>query len=295
MPELPEAETLVRQLRGALSGSVLSKVVVRRKDMVTGGWNKLKLLEGQKITAFLRRGKFIGLEFKETEFSEFPVHGENQALRLKANAARSGLILWFHLGMTGRLYLRDLWNDSDPHLHVVLEWENKSRKLLFQDVRRFGRVFVTSKDPESFPEGLKKMGPEPLEVSEEEFQRLFRKRSGLIKSLLLNQRIVAGIGNIYADESLFRAGVHPKKKAGRLNASRISRLHAAVREVLSEAIAQGGSTIRDYISLEGQSGGFQRFHKVYGKQGQPCGTCGRKIQRLVLAGRSSFFCSQCQT
>lgn len=295
MPELPEAETLVRQLRGVLLGAVLSKVRLRRKDMVTGGRSKLALLEGQKITAFLRRGKFIGLEFRKSKLAKPPVvESEIQAFRLKAHDGRLGLILWFHLGMTGRLYLQDLWDDTNPHLHLVLEWRNHSRKLLFQDIRRFGRVFVTSSDPASFPESLKKMGPEPLEITAQNFRELFKKRFGRIKSLLLNQRLVAGIGNIYADESLFRAGIHPKKRADRLSSEELFKLHAAVQEVLSDAIAQGGSTIRDYVSLEGQTGRFQNAHKVYGKEGKSCKACGQVIQRMAVAGRSSFFCSRCQ-
>lgn len=138
------------------------------------------------------------------------------------------------------------------------------------------------------------MGPEPLEIGAGDFEGLFKKRSGRIKSLLLNQRILAGIGNIYADESLFRAGIHPKRKAHRLSREKWSRLYVSIREVLREAIRQGGSTIRDYVSLEGEAGGFQKFHKVYGKQGEPCKICGQGIQRVVVAGRSSFFCSRCQ-
>lgn len=270
MPELPEAETLVRQLRKFLEGAVLSKAVIRRRDMVTSGYGRLQNLESQKAAAFLRRGKYIGLKFEQ------------------------GDTLWFHLGMTGRLYLRDELKVTEPHVHAVLEWKKSDKKLLFQDVRRFGRIFVTDSNPQSIPSGLKTMGPEPLEIQPDDFLKRFHGRTGIIKSLLLNQSIVAGLGNIYADESLFRAGIHPKKRASRLSREKFFRLHGAVQEVLKEAIRQGGSTIRDYISLDGEAGGFQKFHKVYGKQGQPCETCGQKIQRMVIAGRSSFFCSQCQ-
>lgn len=272
MPELPEVETLAAEFRESLPGLVIAKILFTYRPQVFRKHPQelQKKLPGLKIGSVFRRGKFLGVE------------------------CGPEMILWFHLGMTGRLVWREEIDTKDPHGHFVVEFENHGSKLFFRDVRRFGKIFWTGKNPESFPPGLQRMGPEPLLIGGEEFAAIYKKRTGRIKSLLLDQRLIAGIGNIYADESLFRAGVGPTKRPHRLSFEKLVKLHAAVQETLREAIAKGGSTINDYISSVGKTGEFQNYHRVYGREGQACPLCGKRIRRIVLAGRSSFFCPQCQ-
>lgn len=270
MPELPEVETLVHQLRQSLSGCVLSSVQIFRGEIFKTDRRQLELLlPGKKIKTVFRRGKFIGVDCHE-------------------------VILWFHLGMTGQLFWRAVAENTDPHCHLALYFEGNPEALIFRDVRRFGKVLLTSKDPAAFPAGVRKLGPEPLEIHPKEFVGLYKHRKGKIKSLLLNQHVMAGIGNIYADESLFRAQINPQKRPFRLSAQTLSRLHGALCETLQEAIAAGGSSINDYYHMNGNSGRFQNSHRVYGREGAPCSSCGSVIRRIFLAGRSSYYCAKCQ-
>lgn len=272
MPELPEVETLAAEFRESLPGLIVSKILFTYRPQVFRKHPRelQKKLPGLKIGSVRRRGKFLGIE------------------------CGPEMILWFHLGMTGRLMWHETFDVSEKHGHFAIEFEKHAKKLVFRDVRKFGKIFWTGKSVDTFPAGLQKMGPEPLEISKEEFAAIYKKRTGRIKSLLLDQRLVAGIGNIYADESLFRAGVGPTKRPHRLSFEKLVKLHAAVQETLREAIAKGGSTINDYISSVGKTGEFQKFHRVYGREGQACPSCGKRIRRIVVAGRSSFFCPQCQ-
>jgi formamidopyrimidine-DNA glycosylase len=271
MPELPEVETLVSQLRQSLSGSVLSTLQIFRSEVLKSDFKSFeKLLPGKKIQKVSRRGKFIAIEFGEDA------------------------VLWFHLGMTGQLFWRDSETPTDKHVHLALKFEAKPERLFFRDVRRFGKVILTQNDPMAFPPGIRKMGPEPLEMAAAEFVTRYKGRSGRIKSLLLNQHLVAGVGNIYADESLFRARIDPRKRPSRLSREVLGRLHGALCETLQEAIAAGGSSINDYFHINGNSGRFQNSHRVYGREGEPCRKCGDSIRRIFLAGRSSYYCPQCQ-
>lgn len=271
MPELPEVETLARQLQKNLAGKIVKEVLILRRDILRADPVFLKkTLTGLRLVKIIRRGKFLGLVLGDL------------------------WILWLHLGMSGRL----LWNQKeepdDPHGHLLLRFEDTEGELFLRDPRRFGRIFMTCIQPETFSVPLQHLGPEPFEINSQQFRKVFKNRKGRIKSLLLNQNLLAGMGNIYADESLFEAKVDPRCRACRIPAGKWDQLHQGVVKTLQEAVEHGGSTIRDYVQADGNFGDFQKYHRVYGRQNQPCVQCGTKIRRIVLAGRSTFFCSYCQ-
>ena len=271
MPELPEVENIVKQLQEKAVGLVLSHVLIKNESVLGTDKkffeSKLPKKSVQKVS---RRGKYI----------QFSLDHETS--------------LWFHLGMTGQL----LWSDDETrlgrHVHLIVCFLNLTEKLVFRDIRRFGEVFITNGSLMFYPEGLRCLGPEPFDLSAQDFSQLLKRRTGRIKSLLLNQRIIAGIGNIYADESLFRSGIHPKKIPSRLKHEKIENLRHSICDVLKEAIELGGSSIDDYLHTDGSKGFFQKFHRVYGREGLECINCKTVIKRIKLAGRSSFFCPQCQ-
>ncbi len=272
MPELPEIETLAREFRKKLTGETVAAVFVFQKSRVfkTSAEVLIKQLPGKKIETVGRRGKFLCLNLN------------------------AGFFLVFHLGMTGRLVWAGPGGEGpDPHLHLSLAFEGIPKKLFFRDIRRFGGVYFWGPAAPG-PSGIQKLGPDPLQMTAPEFGRIFKPRKGRLKSLLLDQRLVAGLGNIYADESLFRSGIDPRRRPFKVPALKLEALHTAVCEVLTEAVNSGGSTIDDYVRSDGSRGGFQKHHRVYGREGSPCGTCGTVIRRLVIGGRSSFFCSKCQ-
>ncbi len=270
MPELPEIETLVLELRPKLSGRTVSRALIFRKTRlfkVSPEILKSKL-PGKKVASVSRRGKFLFL-----------------------NLEPAGSLV-FHLGMTGRLF----WSgraEKDPHLHFGLEFEGVPEKLFFRDIRRFGGIYFWT-GSEAVPEGIHKLGREPFALTAAQFKELLKPRKGRIKSMLLDQRLVAGLGNIYADEALFRSGLDPRRRPFRVPAPRLEALHQAVCDVLQEAVRWGGSSIDDYVHSDGSPGRFQEHHRVYGRAGNPCKVCGVLIRRIVIAGRSSFFCPECQ-
>jgi len=196
--------------------------------------------------------------------------------------------LWIvHLGMTGRLQICQPQEEVVKHTHAIVRLAS-GRELRFVDPRRFGRLSVASSS--RFDAG----GWEPLEIDLVSFRNLFRGRKTPIKSALLNQKLLRGVGNIYADESLFRAGIRPRRRASSLSRGQIGKLFLSVKEVLREAIALGGSSISDYVDADGEEGFFQLQHRVYGREGEPCLVCKTPIKRVVLAGRSSHYCPTCQ-
>lgn len=262
MPELPEVETVVRSITPLVGRRIVS-AEFRCLRVLRGGDPDAMAAQvtGKKIAAVERYGKFILVHLKP------------------------GGYLMVHLGMTGKLLLG---GPSGKHTHAVLTLNRGV--LLYDDPRQFGRLQYF----DEVPARLRKLGPEPLEVSFEDFAEGVRGRKTRIKALLLNQDFVRGVGNIYADESLFRAGIHPMAVAGRLKRDRVRKLYDAVREVLTEAIAAGGSSISDYVDAEGRTGWFQIQHRAYGKTGEPCVTCGTPIKRTLVAQRSSHFCPKCQ-
>ena len=262
MPELPEVETVVRSIRPLVGRRIVSAEFSCLRVLRGGDPDAMAAsLAGKRIAAVHRYGKFILVELAPAGY------------------------LMVHLGMTGRLLLGGA---TGKHTHAVLTLSRGV--LLYEDSRQFGRLQYFDRVPERF----EKLGPEPLEVSFDDFFAATRGRKTSIKALLLNQDFVRGIGNIYADESLFRAGIHPLAEAGRIGKPRVRRLYDVVREVLSEAIAAGGSSISDYVDAEGRRGWFQIQHRAYGRTGEPCVTCGAPIRRAVVAQRSSHFCPRCQ-
>jgi formamidopyrimidine-DNA glycosylase len=272
MPELPEVETIANGVnRRVRSDSIVSAWFSHHKEpFKTPPAAMAEALPGLRIGRVRRLGKHIVVD-----------------LTPKSGRATTRQLL-VHLGMTGRLLVTAPEIPVAPHTHAILQLAS-GRELRFVDPRRFGRL--------QFLEGAAFSGPgsEPLTISLDEFVALFRGRKLAIKAALLNQSLLHGVGNIYADESLFRAKIRPTRVAGRLTRERLRRLHQALRTVLQAAIRAGGSSVSDYVDADGEAGYFQIQHKVYGREGQPCRVCGTPIRRIVLAGRGTHFCPQCQT
>ena len=189
--------------------------------------------------------------------------------------------------MTGRLQVCEPQSEVAKHTHAILKLAS-GRELRFVDPRRFGRLSVAAEGD------FDATGFEPLEVDLERFVPLFRGRKTPIKSALLNQKLLRGVGNIYADESLFRAGIRPRRRASSIRSEQLGKLFLAIQEVLKEAIALGGSSVSDYVNADGEEGFFQLQHRVYGREGEPCLVCKTPIKRVVIAGRSSHYCPKCQ-
>jgi formamidopyrimidine-DNA glycosylase len=206
---------------------------------------------------------------------------------LKQSPDGSANAQWIvHLGMTGRLLVCEPAAEIVKHTHLIAKLSS-GRELRFIDPRMFGKLSIHAG-------GFDPGGIEPLESTAEQFIALFRGRKTPIKSALLNQKLLRGVGNIYADEALFRAGIRPRRRASTISRQNLAKLHRAVIEVLREAIARGGSSISDYVDADGEEGFFQLEHRVYGREAEPCLVCGTSVQRIVLAGRSSHYCANCQ-
>ena len=276
MPELPEVETIVRGLRTVLPGRTIVSVRLGKTDFIEDPLALAEQLPGRRIEKVERMGKFISLELRAGPEAKNP---ERQ------------IDLVIHLGMTGWLGVRRPADPVAPHTHAFFELEN-GHELRYTDIRRFGQIrLVPAEGKSAFSERL---GREPLEISAREFSELLAGRRARIKALLLDQRIFRGIGNIYADESLWQARIHPARLAARLNQAELARLRTAIRRVLKHAIRDRGSSISNFVDAEGQPGEYQQRHRAYGREGKPCFRCGTKIKREVIAGRSSFFCPRCQ-
>jgi formamidopyrimidine-DNA glycosylase len=262
MPELPEVETVVRSL-GPLAGRRILSAEFRCPRILRGAdpERMAASLQGRRIAGVKRYGKFI------------------------LASLDGGGYLVVHLGMTGRLLL-----EATPGKHTHAIFTLDRGVLLYDDSRQFGCVQFS----EDLPARLSKLGPEPLEIGFGDFASALRRRKARVKALLLDQRFLRGLGNIYADEALFRAGIHPLAVASRLPSARARRLHQAIVAVLTEAIAAGGSSISDYVDAQGREGFFQSSHRVYQRTGEPCVTCGTPVRRILVSQRSSHFCPACQ-
>jgi formamidopyrimidine-DNA glycosylase len=267
MPELPEVETTVRGLEKVLLGRRITSVEPRRADLRRAFPVDLgQRLTGSTVTSLGRRGKFGLIDTDR------------------------GDTLVFHLGMSGKWRVDP--GELHPHDHLVLETD-EGRRVALNDPRRFGSVdLVPSHEVGDFGP-LSDLGPEPTELDSKEFRSALRGRTAPIKALLLDQRIAAGLGNIYACEALHRAHINPRRAAGRLSSERIERLVAAIRQVISEAIEAGGSTLRDYARPDGELGYFSKRFAVYDREGKRC-VCGGTVRRIVQGGRSTFYCPRCQ-
>ena len=289
MPELPEVETIVRGLDKRVSGDTIESVWIgsRKQPLKPPAAVIASALEGKRVVRVRRAGKHIVFDLEGA--AQQPAKKIKRATRSQPRQAaflqRSAQ--WIvHLGMTGRMVVCEPEAEVVKHTHLIAKLAS-GRELRFIDPRMFGKLSVHAG-------GFDPDGVEPLEVSEERFVALFRGRKTPIKSALLNQKLLRGVGNIYADESLFRAGLRPRRRAATITKAQLGRLHTAVQEVLREAIALGGSSISDYVDADGEEGFFQLQHRVYGREGDPCLVCGTAIRRVVLAGRSSHYCLQCQ-
>lgn len=281
MPELPEVETVASGLDTRVRGDRIAQVWLgsHREPFRTPPGPMAAGLEGSTILAVHRSGKHIVFEL-----------GGPRGAPGGRGPQRGGAQWIVHLGMTGRLVFTDPGAQVVVHTHarVLLDGGGEVR---FVDPRRFGRLEFRDLGRE---EGFTAPGREPLEIGAEEFRRLFRGRRVSIKAALLNQALLSGVGNIYADESLFRAGIRPRRMAGRLRGEELERLRRALREVLEHAIRRGGSSVSDYVDANGVRGFFQLEHRVYRRGQEPCRECGTPIRRIVLAGRSTHYCPGCQ-
>lgn len=283
MPELPEVETIARGVHARVHGRTILSVWAGSKPepFRTSPQELIDSLNGSRIEKVHRVGKHIVIDLVRD--------GEDDLWRGQ----------WLvHLGMTGRLLVCQPDVAVPAHTHAIAQLDN-GREIRFVDPRRFGRLAVLKLDDKrsASQEGISGFvgtGQEPLKISAEQFRELFRKRRTPIKSALLNQSLLQGVGNIYADESLFRAGIRPKRQAASLTRKQSERLHTSLQKVLSEAIALGGSSVSDYVDADGTRGFFQLEHRVYLRTGKPCLICRTPIRKIVLAGRSTHFCPTCQ-
>ena len=290
MPELPEVETIARGLDARVAGDTVESVWIgsRTQPLKSPAAVIARTLEGKRIVRVHRAGKHIMFDLEGARASQTVLRTKKgkRGGRGQTQQAAS-LQQWIvHLGMTGRMVVSEPAAEIAKHTHLIAKLAS-GRELRFIDPRMFGKLSVHAG-------GFDPGGVEPLEVSEEQFVALFRGRKTPIKSALLNQKLLRGVGNIYADESLFRAGIRPRRRSAAITREQLGELRRAVREVLREAIALGGSSISDYVDADGVEGFFQLQHRVYGREGEPCLVCGTAIRRVVLAGRSSHYCSKCQ-
>ena len=267
MPELPEVETTVRGLERVLQGRRITRVEARREDLRRSFPKDLRQrLTGANVTRLGRRAKY-GL-----------IHTDREDTMI------------FHLGMSGSWRINHA--TLEKHDHLLLETDEGTR-LTLNDPRRFGSVdLVPTAELNEWPP-FEALGPEPLDITAAELKRRLSGRSATIKLLLLDQRIIAGLGNIYVCEALYRAGIHPARTGGSISLERLKRLVPAIHDVLAEAIAAGGSPLRDFSSPHGELGYFSKAFAVYDREGQRC-ACGGTVKRIVQGGRSTFYCPRCQ-
>lgn len=277
MPELPEVETIARTLAPCLEGRRLVGIRVLNKGTWQGGIApEAVCADGPRsVLGTGRRGKVLLVRF---------------APPARPDGVSS---LAFHLKMTGRLFVYPAGTQPGPHTRVVFDLDDGQR-LFFDDARKFGYARAVNPAELAAWPFWQKLGPEPLSLDDETFVGLFCKRSVAMKSLLLDQTVIAGIGNIYADESLFRAGIRPSTPGRRVPEARLRTLRRVLVEVLEESIAACGSSIKDYRTARGDAGSFQNAFRVYGRGGKPCVTCGRALKQEKIAGRTTVYCPHCQ-
>jgi formamidopyrimidine-DNA glycosylase len=281
MPELPEVETVANGVHARIYGQQITGVWTSNKPQTfkSPPAQIEEVLTGSRIERVHRVGKTIVVDLLRDE-------------------KRAQFLI--HLGMTGRLLVSAPQIPVPPHTHAILTLDGglqrKLQELRFVDARRFGRLSVLPSEQNSLSVATwyTGSGKEPLTISQEDFNALFRGRRTPIKAALLNQNLLHGVGNIYADEGLFRAGIRPRRHAGRLTRAELARLRQALIDVLTHAIQLGGSSVSDYVDADGVRGFFQLEHRVYLRTGEPCLICGTPIQRLLIGGRGTHFCPTCQ-
>jgi formamidopyrimidine-DNA glycosylase len=324
MPELPEVETVARGLQKHIAGDVIESVWIgdRKQPLKSSADEIAAMLEGSKIARARRVGKHIVIDLEREASGEgrgesqsqkrdqeqgqsqnqsqsqnesqnqkqTPSQKQSQRPRTGVSAPHEQAVLhgqWIvHLGMTGSMLVTSADEPIAKHTHLIARMKS-GKEVRYVDPRMFGRLAVTH-------DAFQAPGSEPLDVGFESFVSLFRKRKTPIKSALLNQSLLSGVGNIYADESLARAGIRPRRRAASLTRNELKRLYDALQKVLNEAIEAGGSSVSDYVGADGERGFFQIRHLVYGREGEPCRKCKAPIQRIVIAGRSAHYCARCQ-
>jgi formamidopyrimidine-DNA glycosylase len=272
MPELPEVETIVRGLQARVAGDRIQSVWIgsRKQPLKSSAKKIAATLTDKRISRVHRMGKHIVFDLLS---------------QASGSGAESQWIV--HLGMTGRMLVCEPEAEAVKHTHLSASLAS-GRELRFIDARMFGKLAVVT--PANFDPG----GQEPLDIDPTTFVKLFRGRKTPIKSALLNQKLLRGVGNIYADEALARTGIRPQRKAASISRPDLERLLTSIQAVLKEAIELGGSSVSDYVGADGEEGFFQLQHRVYGREGEPCLVCKTPIRRLVIAGRSSHYCPKCQ-
>ncbi len=269
MPELPEVETIANGLHKRVAGDRIESVWLGSKPepLKSTAAEISSTLQGSRLARVRRVGKHIVFDLASEDLP----------------ATRQWIV---HLGMTGRLLISTPEDELPKHTHLVARLES-GRELRFVDPRRFGRLEVRQNS-------FTGPGAEPLQISADDFAQLFHRSKAPIKGALLNQKLLHGVGNIYADEALIRAGIRPRRRAHSLTRTELNKLHAALRKVLHAAIKAGGSSISDYVDANGDEGFFQIQHRAYGRGGKPCLTCKTPIKKIVVAGRGTHYCPRCQ-
>lgn len=279
MPELPEVETVVRGLQDTIRGKTFSYVHLSAppKSIVVSSSIKSKRLDSalkdKKIIDIKRRGKNILIELSDD------------------------LTLWIHLKMTGHLYFKKKTEPIEKHDLVLFDFKTTKQNgfhLRFNDYRRFGRIRLFKNNELWKQNGLKELGPEPLEITKNDFVALLKNSKRMIKPALLDQSFIAGIGNIYADEALFASKINPKRITSTISTKKLQELHKHIRRILKLAIRNMGSSVDTYAGVNGNPGGFQKYLKAYNNEGNPCYYCGRKVVREKIGSRSAHYCPRCQ-
>jgi formamidopyrimidine-DNA glycosylase len=271
MPELPEVETVARSLQRTIGGLTIERIILKKTAAVHPPPRQFsRQLRGATVTEVTRRGK-------------------NILIRLS-----TGQTLWVHLKMTGHFNFLPVDAATTKHDHLVFHFQGQPHTLRFNDYRRFGRLRMYPTETIMNQKGLVELGPEPLEITADDFVRRLRGRKRMIKPALLDQTFLAGVGNIYADESLYLARIHPRRSTASISVSKAKELHGHIQAILRRAIRLMGTSVDTFIGLNGQPGGFQTYLQVYGREGEPCRRCGAVIVRKAIGGRSAHFCPRCQ-
>ncbi|MEW5766377.1 MAG: bifunctional DNA-formamidopyrimidine glycosylase/DNA-(apurinic or apyrimidinic site) lyase [bacterium] len=270
MPELPEVETIVRGLKEKIPGQQINRVKVNLDKVVKGDKKDFGLrLTGLAFQDVRRRGKMIVFHLSE------------------------GWSLVVHLKLTGQLIYTQPEAPVAKHTHIIFELE-RGNQLRYLDLRQLGFLLLARTDQVDNLPQLTELGTDALEISSQDFGKLISSKRGAIKSLLLNQSLLAGVGNLYSDEALHRAQIHPLQPANTLTPSQIEKLYQAIRKILIKAIELKGSSVDNYVDSEGERGAYQAFHQVYDREGKSCFQCGQPVKRIKLGSRSTYFCPNCQ-
>ena len=271
MPELPEVETVVRGLQQTILDKTIESVSINSPKINSDnprGW--LDMLRNKSFIGVRRRGKNILIELSDN------------------------YTLWVHLKMTGHLYYMPGKSEINKHDLIIFNLKNDSYQLRFNDYRRFGRVRLFPTDKVMNQKGLVELGPEPLEISRKDFILLFKATRRMIKPALLDQTFIAGLGNIYTDETLYLSRIHPRRLTDSLSDKKLAELHGQIVKILKKAINLMGTSVDSYAGVNGQPGGFQKYLNVYGREGEACYRCGAIIKREKIGSRSAHFCPRCQ-